>query len=120
MDIFIMHEEEYEFFGHLNRTIESDDYGNGVVNWVITNHDLVVNNTKEIEDGDFLEVYDSMGQVKLSKIIYRDHETFYNKSHRRQLYNGMSVSWVPEKVSMDYWLSLFNNNYRARIIKEVE
>lgn len=115
-----MNEEnkEYEFFGHLNRVVEADDNQNGVINWVITNHDMTNNNTKEIEDGDFLEVYDSSGRVQLSKIIYRDHETFFNKIHQRQLYNGMAVKWVPEDVSLNYWISLFNNNYRARIIKE--
>lgn len=117
-----MNEEngEYEFFGYLNRVIKPDENHNGAVDWVVTNYDEIKEYTEEIEDGDFLEVYDTGGRVQLSKIIYRDYDTFYNKEHRRQLYKGMAVCWVPEEVSLDYWLSLFNNSYRARIIKEVK
>jgi hypothetical protein len=110
--------EEYEFYGYLSRDIKSDENKNGVIDWVVANTDLENKYVEEIEDGDFLEVYDSNGKLLLSKIIYRDYDTFYNKEYKRQLYRGMAVRWVPEEIALDYWINLFNNNYRARIFKE--
>jgi hypothetical protein len=110
--------EEYEFFGFLDKEAIQDDNHNSLIDWRVTDHTLTVNKTREIEDGDYLEVYDSLGRLKLSKIIYRDYDSFYSETHQRQLYAGMAVAWVPEGISLDFWISLFNNNYRAKIVKE--
>ena len=110
--------EEYDFYGLLDRHLIEDENRNSLVDWRVTDHSLTVNKTREIEDGDFLEVYDAMGRIVLSKIIYRDYDSFYNENHNKQLYKGMSMAWIPEGVSLDYWISLFNNSYRAKVVKE--
>lgn len=106
-----------EFYGIATYRIEQDENHNGVIQWVVSNPTLTLGHTREIEDGDYLEIVDNNGQIKLSKIIYRDTDSYYNHGHRRQFYNGAGIAWAPMGIAMDYWTGVFNAGYRAKLIK---
>lgn len=106
-----------EFFGVTVVKSEYDENHNSVFNWVIVNPEITVKNERQIEDGDYLEVFDNLGNYLLRKNIYRDHDSYYNSQHQRQLHNGMAIKWAPKGIALDYWINIFNRGNRARLIK---
>lgn len=92
----------------------------GKVRWVLRDDTKINQNVWEIDDGDYLEVYDNMGKICFSKRIVRDLDSHYNRGLKKQIYRGTTVSWLPEGVDAGFWFSLFNNRYRARLIKNTE
>ena len=74
-------------------------------------------NTHEIEEGDFLEVFDDSGRKVLQKTIERNYDSFYNTGLKRQIYNGTTVAWLPHGIDTGYWFKLFGNGFRARLVK---
>ena len=113
-----MDNKEFEFYGYLIKRVVTTDDGNELISWRIHNPELTRNNEYEIDDGDYLQVFDRLGKLYFSKIVYRDYDSLYNPRWKKQIYNGMSVEWLPEGVSTDYWFSLFNANNRAMVVKE--
>lgn len=115
--------KEEEFFGKLEIKLVNTDKTrqthNELIDWVIVNPDSTRNREREIEDGDFLQVFDSNGNVVLNKVITRDYKTLYNQRYGKQLYNGMAVRWLPLGVDTGYWSNLFFSSHRARIVKQV-
>lgn len=109
-----------EFFGMTEMKSELDEDNNSCFDWKVTNPEMTVRGTREIEDGDYLEVMDNLGTPLLRKRIYRDYNTYYNKEHRRQLHQGMAIKWAPKGIALDFWINLFANHYRARLIKSDE
>jgi len=110
---------ENEFFGLtvMRPELEDTEEHNTSFNWVILNPELTNKNHREIEDGDYLEVSDNVGRMLLQKHIYRDYDTYYNDQHRRQLHNGMAIKWAPRGIALDYWITMFTNGHRARLVK---
>lgn len=113
---------EEEFFGNLElKTIKNEqNFRDEFVDWVIVDSTLTNNKYREIEDGDWLEVYNTNGQLMLSKNITRDYDTYYNPTYKKQMYGGMAVKWLPKGIDVGYWTRLFSNNCRARIVKNIE
>jgi len=106
-----------EFFGQATYDIIQDHDNNSKISWVIKNPELTLGHTRQIDEGDYLEIVDNFGNLKLQKVIYHDTESYYNPTHRRQLYNGACIAWAPRGVALDYWIGLFNNRFRAKLIK---
>lgn len=106
-----------EFFGIATYEIIKDENGNGAVNWVIKNPELTRGHTQQIEDGDYLELVDNAGNLKLKKIIVRDYDSFYSEVHKRQICSGTTVAWLPLGIAYDYWWGVFNRGMRAKLIK---
>lgn len=107
-----------EFFGIATTQVEIDQRNNSSFTWVVVDPEMVVDGKREIEDGDYLEIYNNMGKVLLSKDIYRDYDSYYNPTHQRQLHQGMAISWAPRGIALDFWLNLFRSGSRARLIKK--
>lgn len=114
--------KEVEFFGQLIMRVLRDPNNskNELIDWVIVDTQKTVDREREIDDGDFLQVFDGSGNPILSKRIFRDHETLYNPTYRKQIYNGINVAWVPRGIDTGYWVNLFRNQQRARLVKYIE
>jgi len=112
-------EYEEEFFGKLVLKVVRDNNNSNreYVDWVIVDPQLTVNKEREIEDGDFLQVFDSSGRLMINKKIYRDYESLYDVRHGMQLYNGMRVSWLPKGIDTGFWRNRFAEQCRARLVK---
>jgi len=112
-------EYEEEFFGKLILKVVRDDKNPNkeYVNWVVVDTEKTVDREREIEDGDFLQVFDGSGRLMLNKIIYRDYDSLYDHRHGMQLYNGMRVGWLPTGIDTGFWKSLFLDQARARLLK---
>lgn len=106
-----------EFHGIATYEIIPDNNMNGQLNWIIKNPEMTVGNTSQIEDGDYLQIFDNMGNIKLQKTIYRDTDSYYNPNLNKQLYNGINIAWAAKGIAMDFWFNVFNSNFRAAIIK---
>lgn len=109
---------EEEFFGVTSVKPEYDEYHNSQFNWVVLNPEMSAKGEREIEDGDFLEIFDNLGNHLLKKTITRDYKSYYNSQYQRQLHNGMAIKWAPEGIALDYWISIFNRGSRARLLKK--
>lgn len=106
-----------EFFGIAIMQPEYDENQNSSFNWLIVDPEMTLRNKREIEDGDFLEIIDNHGRPLLKKQIFRDYDSYYHSIHKRQLHNGMAIKWAPRGIALDFWINLFRNNNRARLIK---
>lgn len=108
-----------EFFGILAlKFIRDDNNPNSeYIDWSVVDPEKTVNREREIEDGDFLQVFDDSGRMLMNKYIYRDYDSLYDHRHGMQLYNGMRVSWIPKGIDTGYWKTLFSNQNRARLVK---
>ena len=117
-----------DFYGRLrmNVTSESEYFrGNatksaGKVEWVVKDDTKINQNTQHIEDGDYLEAYDDMGRTVFAKQIIEDDDSYYSVALKKQIYNGTTVEWLPFGVDAGYWCRLFNNGYRAKLVKFAE
>ena len=112
-----MSDHQEEFFGLAVMLPVQDENNNASFNWVVVNPELTVKNQREIEDGDFLELFDNYGRPLLRKQIYRDYDSYYNHQHRRQLHQGVAIKWAPKGIALDYWMGMFSNQTRARLVK---
>lgn len=114
--------KEVEFFGQLIMKIVRDDNNSKheLIDWVIVDMGKTLDREREIEDGDFLQVFDGGGNPVLSKKIFRDYKALYNPTYRKQIYNGMNIAWAPRGIDTGYWANLFRNQQRARLLKYVE
>lgn len=111
-----------EFFGKLEMDVikNKQTFRSEFIDWVVVNPDQTVNRFREIEDGDFLQVFDPMGRLILNKRITRDYNAYFNRRYGKQIYKGFSVKWLPYGIDAGYWYNLFANNHRARIVKSVD
>lgn len=105
-----------EFYGHLFKIYDTDN----VQYWAVVDQTQqnIHKNKEFIQDGDFLEVYDTSGRIILSKTITEDYDTFYDTMHKCQLMGGIEIAWAPKGVDIGYWDSLFNNRYRAKLTRD--
>jgi len=90
----------------------------GKVSWGIRDDRKINKNEWMVEDGDFLEVYDNSGRILFSKHIIEDYDSHYNPSLKRQVYRGTTVGWLPHGVDAGFWFNMFNNRFRARLVKK--
>lgn len=102
-----------EFFGRLAQEPE-----NKTVKWVVRDDTKVNHNVRDIEDGDFLEVYDDMGRTVFSKHIIEDYDSHYNMRYKKQIFKGTPVKWLPYGVDAGFWSNMFGNRFRARVVKQ--
>lgn len=111
-----------EFFGKLDLDLIRDKqtFRSELVDWVVINPDQTINRMRNIEDGDFLQVFDSNGRMLLNKQITRDYDSLYNPAYKKQMYKGMSVKWLPYGIDTGYWYNMFINNHRARLVKNIK
>ena len=112
--------EGKEFFGNLQLVPVKNPitFQDECVDWMVVDSTRTLDRSREIEDGDFLQVFDSSGKMLLNKVITRDYKSHYNLRHKRQLYNGMPVKWLAAGIDAGYWVKLFVNRHRARIVKK--
>lgn len=108
-----------EFYGRLEMNMIHNrvTFNSELIDWVVVDNTKTVDKVREIEDGDFLQVFNTNGQIMLNKVIERDYDSLYNPRYNKQIYNGMAVKWLPYGIDTGYWSRLFANNYRAKIIK---
>jgi len=114
-----------EFYGNLTMGVVGDnEYINGnqtkvssKVRWIVRDESKINQNVREIEEGDFLEVYDGMSRTVFSKNIIKDFDSFYNVALKKQIYKGTTVEWIPYGVDAGFWFNMFAGRYRARLVK---
>jgi len=117
-----------EFHGQLTMNVEGENSyhrGNlsksiGKVRWQLRDDSKINQNTWPIEEGDHLEVYDNMGRLALSKYIIEDYDSHYHTGLKKQIVHGTTVEWLPYGVDAGFWFTIFNNRYRAKLVKKTD
>ena len=109
-----------EFYGKLEMKVINNErtFKSELIDWIIVDPTKTIDKVREI--GDFLQVFNTNGEVMLNKVITRDFNSLYNPRYGKQIYNGMAVKWLPAGIDTGYWSKLFYNNYRARIVKSAK